>query len=100
MLAAGRIASIGTGAAGPAGTGVTRDGFGASAAAGVSGGRAEAGAGFRPGGWRCRLGGGGAGVGRSFEDGSLAGAGGGCAGGCAGCLQGRVGGSGGGSRGG
>jgi hypothetical protein len=91
MLAAGRGASIGTGAAGPAGTGVTRDGFGASAAARVSGGRAEAGAGFRPGGRRCRLGGGGVGVGRSFEDGSLADAAGGCTWRSAGRLPSRAG---------
>src|SRR5215216_3301445 len=81
MLAAGRDTSVGEGAVGPAGAGVTRDGFGASAATGVSGGGGEAGAGFRSGGSggrRCRFGGGGAGVGRSFEDGSLAGAAGGC----------------------
>jgi hypothetical protein len=91
MLAASRGASIGTGAAGPAGTGVTRDGFGASAAARVSGGRAEAGAGFRPRGWRCRLGGGGTEVGRSFEDGSLGGAAGGCTWRSAGRLPSRAG---------
>jgi hypothetical protein len=81
VLAAGRGASVGAGAAGPAGAGVTRDGFGASAAAGVSGGRAVAGAGFPsggPGGLRCRLGDGGAGGGRSFEVASLAGAAGDC----------------------
>src|SRR5215211_2575632 len=80
VLAVGRGASVGAGAAGPVGAGVASDGFGASAAAGGSRDRAEAGAGFRsggPGGLRCRLGGGGAGVGRSFEDGSLAGAAGG-----------------------
>src|SRR5512132_1182128 len=78
VLAVGRGASVGAGAAGPVGAGVTRDGLSASAAAGVSGDCAEAGAGFRSGGLRCRLGGGGAGVGRSFEDGSSVGAAGGC----------------------